>query len=105
MNQELEQCFQFFVDYRQKNWLEWLVMAKFTINNKTHSATKVSLLITNYSKELRMGADINMKEKVEKAIEFVERMKKTQKEARVVLRKAQKEMKMQADKRRKKAKK
>jgi len=88
MNQELEQYFQFFVDYRQKNWLEWLVMAKFTINNKTHSATKVSLLITNHSKESRMGADINMKEKVEKAIEFVEKMKKTQKEARVVLRKA-----------------
>ncbi len=70
-----------------------------------HSATKVSLFIADYSKELRIGADINMKEKVEKAIEFVERMKKIQKEARVVLRKAQEKMKRQADTRRKKAKK
>ena len=93
------------MDYRQKNWTEWLVMAKFTINNKMHSATKVSLFIADYSKELRIGADINMKEKVEKAIEFVERMKKIQKEARVVLRKAQEKMKRQADTRRKKAKK
>ena len=81
------------------------MMAKFTINNKMHSATKVSLFIADYSKELRIGADINMKEKVEKAIEFVERMKKIQKEARVVLRKAQEKMKRQADTRRKKAKK
>ena len=70
-----------------------------------HSATKVSLFIADYSKELRIGADINMKEKVEKAIEFVERMKKIQKEARVVLRKAQEKIKRQADTRRKKAKK
>jgi len=80
-------------------------MAKFTINNKIHSATKVLLFIANYSKELRMGADINMKEKVEKAIEFVERMKKIQKKSRVVLRKAQEKMERQADERIKKAKK
>ena len=58
MNQELEQYLQFFVDYRQKNWLEWLVIAKFVVNNKTYSATKVSLFMANYKRELRMGADI-----------------------------------------------
>ena len=57
-NQELEQYLQFFVDYRQKNWLEWLVIAKFVVNNKTYSATKVSLFMANYKRELRMGADI-----------------------------------------------
>ena len=46
------------VDYRQKNWLEWLVIAKFVVNNKTYSATKVSLFMANYKRELRMGADI-----------------------------------------------
>ena len=34
MSQELEQYLQFFVDHQQKNWLEWLVTAKFAINNK-----------------------------------------------------------------------
>jgi len=33
-------------------------MAEFTVNNKIYSATKVSLFITNYRGELRMGADI-----------------------------------------------
>ncbi len=46
------------------------------INNKTHSATKVSLFIVNYRREMRMGVDLRKKEKMEKAMEFVERMRK-----------------------------
>jgi len=76
MNQDLEQYLQFFVDYRQKDWLEWLASAEFATNNKVHLAIKMSLFIANYGRELRMGVDIRKKEKVEKATEFVERMKK-----------------------------
>jgi len=52
MNQELEQYFQFFVDHRQKDWPDWLAMVEFAINNKIHSATKVSPFIANYGREL-----------------------------------------------------
>ena len=41
--------------------------------------------MANYGRKLIMGVDSRKKEKVEKAIEFVERMKKIQKEAGVVL--------------------
>ena len=68
----MEQYLQFFVDHRQKNWLEWLAMAEFAINNKIHSATKVSPFMANYGRELQMGADIRKKGKVERAMEFVE---------------------------------
>ena len=51
-------------------------MAEFTVNNKTYSATKISLFITNYGKDLRIVADIIRKEKMEKVTEFVERIKK-----------------------------
>ena len=51
-------------------------MAEFAVNNKIHSATEVSLFITYYSRELRIRADIRRKSKVEKTIEFAERMKK-----------------------------
>ena len=98
MNQELEQYLQSFVDHRQKNWLEWLVIAEFAVNNKVYSATKVSLFIANYERELRMETDIRRKEKV---IEFAKRMKKIQEEARTVLKKAQEEMKRQANRERK----
>jgi len=61
MNKELEQYLRFFVDYRKKNWLEQLVIAKFIVNNKVHFATKVSLFMVNYRRELKMGADIRRK--------------------------------------------
>ena len=87
MNQELEQYLRFFVENRQKNWLEWLVSAEFTVNNKTHTATKVSLFIANYERELRIEEDIRKKRKVESTTEFVEKMKKIHEEAGAALKK------------------
>ena len=87
MNQELEQYLWFFIEHRQKDWPEWLVAAEFAINNKVHTATKVSPFRANYGKELRMGGDIRRKGKVESATEFVERMKKVQEEAGTALKK------------------
>ena len=87
MNQEVEQYLRFFIKYRRKDWPEWLVMTEFAINNKAHTATKVSLFMANYGKEVRMGGDIRRKGKVESAMEFVERMKKVQEEVEAALRK------------------
>ena len=84
----MEQYFQFFVDHRQKDWLEWLALAEFAINNKVHSATKISPFMANYGRKLRMEADIRRKGRIEKAMEFVERMKKVQEEAEAALKKA-----------------
>ena len=97
MNQELEQYLRFFVENRQKDWPEWLASAEFVVNNKTHTATKVSPFIANYGRELRMGEDIRKKRKIESATEFVEKMKKVHEEAVVALRKTQEEMKRYAD--------
>ncbi len=69
MNQKLEQYLRFFVGHRQKNWLEQLVSAEFVVNNRVHSATKISLFMTNYSRKLRIEVDIRRKEKVKKVIE------------------------------------
>ena len=75
MDQELEQYLQFFVNYKQKDWPEQLALVEFTVN-KAYSATKVSLFIANYDRELQMRVNIRRKEKVKKAMEFVEKMKK-----------------------------
>ena len=101
MNQELEQYLRFFVEHRQKDWPEWLVSAEFVVNNKVRTATKVSLFMANYRRELRMGRDIRKKGKVESAMEFMERMKKIHEEAEVALKKTQEEMKRYMDRSRK----
>ena len=93
MNQELEQYLRFFVDYRQKNWPEQLALAEFIVNNKVHSTTKISLFIMNYRRELRIEIDIKRKGKMEKVIQFAERMKKVQEKVGTTLKKAYKEMK------------
>jgi len=61
------------------------VTAEFAVSSKTHSTTKMFLFIVNYSGKLRMEVDIRRKRKVEKLMEFVERMKKIQKEVGTVL--------------------
>ena len=43
--------------------------------------------MVNYSRELRIRADIRRKGKIEKIIDFVEKMKKLQEKAEVVLKK------------------
>ena len=53
--------------------------------------------MANYERELRMGGDIRRKGKVEKAIEFVERMKQVQEEVGATLKKVQENMKRQVD--------
>jgi len=60
--------------------------------------------MVNYGRELKMEVDIRKKERIEKATEFVERIKKMQKEVKITLRKAQEEMKQQVDRRRKETK-
>jgi len=101
MNQKLEQYLWFFIEHRQKDWLEWMAAAEFVINNKVHMATKVSPFMANYGREIRMGGDIRRKGKVEHATEFVERMKKVHEEVEAALKKTQEEMKKYADRNRK----
>ena len=57
-----------------------------------------------YSRELRIGGDIRKKGKVEKATEFVERMKKVHEETGMALKKMQEDMKRQVDKGRRESK-
>jgi len=79
-------------------------LAKFAINNKVYLATKISLFMANYRRELRIGADIRKKRKVEKTTEYVKRMKKMQEETGAALKKAQEDIKRQVDRERKESK-
>jgi len=71
------------------------------VNNKVYIVTKVSPFMANYRREMKMGGDIRKRGKVEKATEFMERIKKVYKEVRVALKKVQEDMKRQADRERK----
>ena len=92
------------MDHKQKDWPEWLALAEFVVNNKVYTATKVLPFMANYGRELRIGGNIRKKGKLEKAMEFVEKIKKVYEEAGAALKKAQEDMKRQVDRGRKESK-
>ena len=92
------------MDHKQKDWPEWLALAEFVVNNKVYTATKVLPFMANYGRELRIGGNIRKKGKIEKAMEFVEKIKKVYEEAGAALKKAQEDMKRQVDRGRKESK-
>ena len=99
-NQELEQYLRMFIDHWQEQWPEWLGTAEFTYNNKVNASTKVSPFRVNSGRDPRMGFEMRRQGKSEGAKEFAERMKGIQGEAQAALKKAQEEIKKQADRKR-----
>jgi len=81
-----------------------LASAEFIVNNKVYTATKVLPFMVNYGRELRMGRDIRKKGKIEKAMEFVEKIKKIHEKARATLKKVQEDIKRQVDRGKKESK-
>jgi len=59
--------------------------------------------MANYRKELKIGVDIRRKIKIEKTMEFAERIKKMQEKVGAVLKRVQKKIKQQVDRGRNKA--
>jgi len=100
VNQELEQYLRMFINHRQEQWPEWLEMAEFAYNNKTHSSTRTSLFKANYGQDPRIGFERRKKGKYEGAEKFIEKMKEIQKEAKAALGKVQKEIKKYTDRKR-----
>ena len=90
-----------FIDHRQEQWPEWLGTAEFIYNNKVHLSTQMTPFKANYRQDPRMGFKGRKKGKYEGAEKFMTKMKEIQEEAKVVLGKAQEEMKKYADRKRK----
>jgi len=100
VNQELEQYLRMFINHRQKQWPEWLGTAEFAYNNKVHSSTRTLPFKANYGQDPRIGFKGRKKREYQGAEKFIEKMKEIQEEAKVVLKKAQEEMKKYADRKR-----
>ena len=104
INQELEQYLLMFIDYRQKQQPDWLVITEFAYNNKVQTSTKVLLFKANIGQDLYIGFKMRKKEKFKRAEEFVTKVKEVHKEIEVALRKSQKKIRKYIDRKRSEAK-
>jgi transposase InsO family protein/predicted aspartyl protease len=92
VNQEIEQYLRLFVNYRQDDWVDWLPMAEFSYNNKTHSSTGQSPFFLTYGSHPRRGDEPRREVKTESAQGFAERMKNVREDAMTALTRAAKDM-------------
>ena len=55
INQEIEAFLQHYVNYQQKNWTEWLAVAKFQYNDKKHDVTGRTHFKLNFGRYPQKG--------------------------------------------------
>lgn len=100
VNQEVEKYLQIFVNHLQNNWVEWLSLAAFAHNNRTHSATGKSPFEVNYSynAHVLLGAKPQTPFCTPASTMFVSKMQEIHATAKWSLEKATDQMKAQYDK-------
>jgi len=93
VNQELDQFLCLFVNERQNDWYDLLLIAEFQHNNHVHSATQQPLFLLDTGRIPRMGFKPSQAPSgLEMVNEFTERMKSATEEAKSAIRKAQEDM-------------
>ncbi len=95
VNQEVEKYLWIFVNHLQDNWVEWLSLATFAHNNRTHSATGKSPFEVNYSYNTNVlpGAKPQAPFHTPASTMFISQMQKIHTEAKRALEKATDQMK------------
>ena len=93
VNQELEQYLCLFVNERQDNWDELLLLAEFQYNNHVHSTTQQTPFMLDSGRHLWMGFEPHQAEsQLETVNEFQDWMDSTLVEAKSALAKVKDDM-------------
>ncbi len=101
VNQEIEKYLCMFVNHLQTDWAEWLSLAAFAHNNRTHSSTSKSLFEVNYgyNPTVLPGTKLTSPFQTPASDTFVSKMQEVHAAAKKSLEKAALQMKTQYNKR------
>jgi len=81
MNHEVAQYLRIYMNYHQDDWVDWLPLAQFALNNRASSTTGEPPFYLNHGRHPHMPHIHNFKVKKEGAAQFGERLRKTMREA------------------------
>ena len=99
INQEIGTFLQYYVNYQQNNWTEWLATVEFQYNDKRHVVTGRTPFELNFGRH-PWKDNLVVQSKFPKLEEFLAGLQKSWKHATKSMEEAQKSMKKQFDKKR-----
>ena len=76
INQEIGTFLQYYVNYKQDDWTEWLAMAEFTYNDKRHIATGKTPFKLNFRRHPWKG-DLMVQMEIPQVEEFMKNVQKS----------------------------
>ena len=92
VNQEVEQFLCLFINQRQDDWYDWLLIAEFAYNDRVHASTQTSPFMLNAGQNPRLGFKPIHESQLESLDNFASRMAQAMEEARAALVKAANDM-------------
>jgi hypothetical protein len=98
VNQELEEYLRIYVNKRQNDWVDWLPIAQFCHNDRSHSATGFSPFMITTGQHPFKGIYTGKETTNQTAEKYIERFKETWKTTEKNLEQAAERMKRQHDK-------
>ena len=99
INQEIGTFLQYYMNYQQNNWMDWLAAAEFQYNDKKHIAMGRTLFELNFGKHPWKG-DLMVQVGIPQVEDFLIKIQKSWEQATKVIEEVQKNMKKQFDKKR-----
>ena len=99
INQEIGTFLQYYVNYQQDDWMEWLAAAEFAYNDKKHMTTGKTPFELNFGRYPWKG-DLMVQTELPRVEEFAKKLQESWKHATQAMEESQRSMKKQFDKRR-----
>ena len=92
INQEIGMFLQYYMNYQQDDWTNWLATAEFQYNDKKHAATEKTPFELNFGIYLWKG-DLMVKTDIPQVEDFLSGLRRSWEQATKAMEEAQKNMK------------
>jgi hypothetical protein len=92
-NQEVEQALRTVISYHQDDWVDWLPVIEFALNNRYHSGLKTTPFYANYGYHPHIGSLPRIQSPIESVEDFVDHIHEVQKNTEKSLTRAAEDMK------------
>ena len=101
-NQEVEQALRMVISFHQDDWVDWLPVIEFALNNRYHSGLKTTPFYANYGYHPHIGSLPRIQSPIESVEDFVDHIHEVQKNTEKSLTQAAADMKRFYDRHRNK---